>query len=759
MSRIDVHPDFRRTVLSPLERLGRLLKRQVVLQGLCRFVAVLVAMAILQFTLDILLVLGVGPRAALLAVVLAIAGYHLWQYVLKPGALRVHVDDIAALIERKNPSLHDRLASAVAFATAGEVRPERDSPAMVLALLEQSRSSLAGIRLMDVFHPTRHRRFLALGLSTAALAAVLTAAFPEMAATYVARNLTLREVPWPSRVTLILEGFVNDKLRWPIDDDLSLVATATDRIPPGVRAEFQSPTGESILRQMARRGENQFVLDYGPLQQSMRVRFSIWRLGVDERTRWYSIEAVERPAVRDVTIEVTPPSYSGLEPFTLATGQTSVDVLRGSSVFIRADVSKAIEEAALRTAFGFVAPGQIESERRVSASFMPSQSGTYYFDLKDADGLSDTRPVTYALRLVADPPPKVRLTLPGAGEMLVPSAILELAIDCEDNLGIATAELLYAVIQGQDSSAGVSPVSEPLPKLEPRQMRYTLREPWPLSALTLQPGDQITLQARASDYQPVTPVDSQSTTDPNSPDRSSSDKAPTPARSASEGVTTASPTNTGESVLYTFRIVTAEELAAELSRRENEWRREFEQIIKAQELINARSAELLNSADVEVASATTALRLAQEERSQRQQAGRLRTVSRQFEQILAEMEVNQIMTTVARRRLDGGVIVPLRQLINADVPAIAERFEQLRQKYEPDSAVELVSAQNELVRSMYAILANMLKWEGYDEAVSLLRDIIRLQGDVNQDTQKRLQEELERLLGEDSQPDAAEDRP
>jgi hypothetical protein len=51
---------------------------------------------------------------------------------------------------------------------------------------------------------------------------------------------------------------------------------------------------------------------------------------------------------------------------------------------------------------------------------------------------------------------------------------------------------------------------------------------------------------------------------------------------------------------------------------------------------------------------------------------------------------------------------------------------------------------------MNAILAAMLKWEGYNEAVSLLRDVIRLQTDLNRQTQGRVEEQAEGLFGEPS---------
>ncbi|RIK68341.1 MAG: hypothetical protein DCC65_03900 [Planctomycetota bacterium] len=734
MARLDVQTDFRRAVLDPLIAVGRALKRQVVVQGLCRCAAVLAVAAIVQFALDALLVLGTGPRVALGIVVLGIAGYEFWKCVLRPAAIRVEPGDVAALVERRNPALQDRLASAVAFATAADVRPERDSPAMIHAVMDESRAAVAGLRLADLFRPDRHRRYLMMGLAAVGVPALLAMFFPDMVATFLARNVALREVPWPSRVTLVLEGFTGDRLRWPIGDDLMLVATALNEVPPGVRAVFESASGESVVREMARRGENQFVLDYGPLQNSMRVRFSIWRLGVDEKTQWYTIDAVERPSVREVAIRVTPPEYTGLEAFTLATGQTSADILRGARVHIRAELSKPVVKAALRTSDQVISDAAMESDTVVSAEFSPVLSGAYYFDLLDADGLTDTRPVTYGLRLAADPPPKVRFSLPGAGEMLVPTAILPLNVECEDNLGLKRVELVHGVVPGEATTSQPAPETEELPNLEARQQRYTVRLPWPLLPLTLKPGDQLTLQVRAEDYQPPA-------------------VAPTPDR---EGVPTrTAAANLGESGLYTYRIVTPEELAAELSRRESEWRREFEQIIKAQEQLNLRVTELFASSDVETASTTTAARLGQESRSQRQQAGRMRTVSRQFEQILAEMEVNQLANAGVRRRLDAGVIAPMRRLVSEDVPAVAELLEQLRAQFDRPRAEQVIEAQTQLTRSMYAILANMLKWEGYDEAVSLLRDIIRLQGDLNQDTQRRLQKEIEKLLedGAASQPE------
>ena len=57
--------------------------------------------------------------------------------------------------------------------------------------------------------------------------------------------------------------------------------------------------------------------------------------------------------------------------------------------------------------------------------------------------------------------------------------------------------------------------------------------------------------------------------------------------------------------------------------------------------------------------------------------------------------------------------------------------------------------QVEILRRMQAILANMLKREGYREAVALLQEVITEQAGVRAATLDALRQELETILGVD----------
>ena len=142
-------------------------------------------------------------------------------------------------------------------------------------------------------------------------------------------------------------------------------------------------------------------------------------------------------------------------------------------------------------------------------------------------------------------------------------------------------------------------------------------------------------------------------------------------------------------------------------------------------------------------------RLSQEARTQRQIAGRCRTVLRQFEQLYSELEINGQLSPTVRRRLGTGVIASLRTLINQDIPQVADEIDGLRDGISAEGQRSVEARISAILARMQDILADMLKWEGYNEAVTLLQDILRLQKDISQDTRRTLERELEALFESD----------
>ncbi|MBX3395063.1 MAG: hypothetical protein KF841_06810 [Phycisphaerae bacterium] len=731
--------NVRRKIVAPLDRLGSAIRRRVLFEGAALCFGGLVALCTVQFVLDRILALGFGPRVALLAIVLGVVVHQFGRLVIRPFRRRIDVNEVAAVVERKHRAYADRIVSAVAFATGSAINPHRNSPALVAELFRESLATFEGIRFDQILERTQFRRRLALAMATLLAATAAFSLMPGLMSVYLQRNWLLRDTPWPVTTRIVAEGFSESgHLRWPIGDELRIVARALEGRPSRLLAEFELASGARSERDMDRLGEDRFILDFGSLTQAMRFRFVVDQWGVDDRTEWYTVDAVIRPSIRSARVEIVPPAYSEQAPFVLEASQSTADVLRGSAVRIEAVANKPLARAVLKSRSDDqpVATVNLTEGTSLEARFEPERRATYYFDLLDMDGLDDRSPVTFSINPTADSPPKVRMTMPGVGEMVVSGAQLPIRVECEDNLGIESVELVQVVRpNGKDISN--SETAESLPRFTARQTRYEVRHELPLAPLTLSPGDQITLYARGRDYQPPTPVAN--------PD-ASRDATVTPGEH-SDATDPAAAANLGESVRYTLRVVTAEELLAELGRRENEWRREFEQIIKAQEQLNRRVMDLRDVAGADALSAERSLRYGQEARTQRQQINRVRTVARQFQQIFDELDINGLATPQVRRRLQNGVLAPLRSLATSEIGEAAELLERLRDAFDDETSRAVEAAQTRIIRSMYTILADMLKWEGYNEAIALLREVVRLQQEVNEDTKLTLDREIERLFG------------
>lgn len=731
--------NVRRQIVAPLERLGGAIRRRVLFEGAALCLGGLVALCTAQFAFDRTLALGFGPRAALLAIVIGLVVHQFGRLVLRPFRRRIDVNEVAAVVERKNTSYADLVVSAVAFATGTGINPHRNSPALVAELFRESLATFKGIRFDHILEQRQFRRRVILAIATLSAATAAFMLMPGLMSVYIQRNWLLRDTPWPVTTRIVAEGFSEDgRLRWPIGDELRIVARAMEGRPSRLLAEFELASGARTERDMDRLGDDRFIVDFGSLTQAMRFRFVIDQWGVDDQTDWYTVEAVIRPSIRSARVEIVPPAYSEMAPFVLEASQSTTDVLRGSAVRIEAVANKPLARAVLKCRADDQPAAEVvlTDGTGIVARFEPDRRATYYFDLLDMDGLDDRSPVTFAINLTADTPPKVRMSMPGVGEMVVPGAQLPIRVECEDNLGIESVELVHCVRpNGKDASN--SETAETLPRFTARQTKYEVRHALPLAPLTLSPGDQITLYSRARDYQPATSIAHQDT------ERQA--EAATVGHSIAGDPAAAA--NLGESIRYTLRVVTPEELLAELGRRENEWRREFEQIIKAQEQLNRRVLDLRDVAGADALSTERSLRYGQEARTQRQQINRIRTVARQFQQIYDELDINGLATPQVRRRLQNGVLAPLRSLATSEIGAAADLLERLRETFDDETSRVAEAAQTQIVRSMYAILADMLKWEGYNEAIALLREVVRLQHEVNEDTKITLDREIERLFG------------
>ena len=683
------------------------LRRYVLIEGVAWVVGFLLLASLVQFTVDYWSRgLRWSMRAAMLGFVLAAAAYVIWRRVLKPARRlsrrRLGLVEIANLLERRYPQLGSVLISATRFA-AGEVgSSEANSPAMIASVIRSAGRQAASVDFQPVLDGRRARRsILALaGAAVFVLTVSLTAT--DATALWFSRNVLLQNVPWPKRTHLVVQ-FDGDELIAARGDDVVIEATARGTQPREVELFFTTISGErgrDAMTTVGSAGSYRYRYTFKNAQEDLSFHLE----GGDDRTATYHVRLLERPRVESSEIHILPPAYTRMDSRTPADGQRAVEVLRGSRITISIETNKPLARATLMAGSDVVAQAVLENGR-YSAMVSPLETHTYHFSLLDRANLENRRPVRFSIRVVKDDPPRVRIRLEGVGDMITPEAILPIEVSCSDKYGLATVELVYHVLREEADEALIE-----LPTFEPHASRFFASVTWPVTQAGLVPGDRVMLKARATDFDDV------------------------------------SGPNFAQSAELSLRVVTRDELLAELARREQEHRLSLERLVETQEQVRGRLLSARARFDdatrlEELAAALTPL-----ERRQRNLAGAVNGLRQQLQQILSQLRVNQLDTKDEVRRLGDGIIDPLTKLARRDLIEAADTIRQWSRSGSPELASLVDRQEAAAVAGMRAVLANMVQWEGYHEVVTMLRDIIRLQKELGEEARQALLEEAEAVF-------------
>lgn len=696
---------FETTIARRLNSLGRRVRLYLLMDGLAVVSAALVFFMLITLGVDFFARLAWDMRVAQLASILVMLAGLSWWFVVRPLRVSVRPEHLAVLVERKHPHLHSLLVTAVDFLRR-PVGPHT-SPQMVEQVIRQATQDAANVPFRSVLDHRRARRRAALSFCCVGFIGLLGLAAPDTMHLWLRRNVLLENVAWPQRNRLLVENLTDGKLIVPRNEDVTVSALVDDGYEPPRQAfiDFINAAGVRGREQMPAISLPQvrFTHTFERLAQSQRCRIS----GGDATTEWFDIEVVDRPQIKNAVIEVTPPAYTGMDPYRLRAGQTAAEVLTGSEVRLRIESNKPLVQAMLvrEEASRKVEVGEAAGRdgTHFDSLIKPATTSTYQFLLVDALGLTNRGervvPVRFNIRLVADKPPVVKMRIKDAGDMITPDAILPVEGTFNDQYGLASAGIGFQVAR-EDSSPqeGV----EPIAGFVPGSKSFAHTVDFAGAEHGLVQGDRITLYCEASDFDDV------------------------------------SGPNVGKSPPMFLRVVSHEELLSDLSRREQEHRRDFERLLRQQEELYAEMLATSRPSDPEESRDYFA-RLA---RRQRDYAGRLNLIRLQFEQVLAKLRMNQLATPAIEVRLGQSVIAPMDQLYRSGMPHAAATLEQLPPEAAGATLNSARAAQEQVLADMNRILASLLKWEGYQEAVTLLREVLKMQKELEQETESRVEREI-----------------
>ena len=501
-----------------LNQLRRRVRWLALSHGACWVVIVAVATLLVWGGMDWLIRLeDRGLRIIGTLVAIGLVGWSLYRFLWPALSARLSDLELALRVERRYPHLEDRLASSVQFLGQAEADRRAGSAQMRRTVIHEAEVELAALNLDEV---VEQRPVVRVAMVTAVLllvAAIVTVIEPQAAATAVVRLLNpLGDRRWPQQNHLqFREPVTRLALGQPFE--VELIDAEGAALPDQVWIQYRAlSSGTSAVQTDAMQPVgDRFMARRESVSQPFAYRA---KGGDDDSMPWIEVALVEPPLVETLDLQLHYPEYTG---WPVESTERHIRALTGTRVAVRGTSTKPVRGAAIglegsgriamsvsEDGYGFALSADAEE------TFVVEQSGAYWIELEDEEGLIGGGDLKYELRAVADLAPTVSIDEPQANVYVTNEASVPLRIVAKDDLALAAIELRYtrtdrseegefteSLYQGPVAIAAQK-AAEGQSALDQGESR-TVEKRWNLAELNLAVGAQLTLLAAASDYRPI----------------------------------------------------------------------------------------------------------------------------------------------------------------------------------------------------------------------------------------------------------------
>ncbi len=461
-----------------------------------------------------------GVRWLSTSAVLAAGVWGLWRFFGPALVRRLPELEVAQRIEQRFPQLCDRLSSAVAFLGQSEAQPTAGSADLRRAVVAAAVTDLDRWNFADCLDARRPRR---IALCAAAVCAVVCVAavcdWPSAALAVRRLAMPWRVEPWPRRNQL---QFVKAPTRLPFGADFEVeLVDRHGRLPPSVQIQLW-PDGDAanqIQTKDMKFFQDRMVYRWEDVARPFRYRATG---GDDDTMEWRTLELVEPPQVTSLQIRLHPPAYTGWP--VVASGE-NIRALEGTAIEVAGRVNRPAGAVRLRMdkpdTSGAVLGRLSEAGLRFTIGpdaqppWRATQSGTYWFEVTDAEGLRGGDDRRWNLRTVPDAPPSVVLERPAANTFVTADAALPLVGVVQDDLAIHSISIRFTRSDSPNAPEQQTVEIDRGPDAAPRQENgaaaagsgpadtRSVEFAWELSKLSgLKPGAWIDFELTADDYKP-----------------------------------------------------------------------------------------------------------------------------------------------------------------------------------------------------------------------------------------------------------------
>lgn len=726
----------------PLERkmaqLARRLRALLLLYGLGWAIAAAVLAIVLLGLADYLIRFqDRGVRAISTAAALVACGWAMRRFLWPALTARWTTVRLAQRAEKRFPGLTDRLASTMYFLAQPEGDETAGSAALRRAVVHQTTIEAAELDLNDALdsRPTRHALAAAAGVCALALAlALLSPVSARVALVRLARPWG--DDAWPQQHHLAFRNPVH-RIASGQMFEVEVIDTRGAGLPEIVWIEYRSISANGEVAEQRQRADRLGETVVARRENVLRS-FDYRAVGGDDDSMpWTHAEVLDPPVVERLTVELHYPPYTG---WPSQVGDKQIRAIAGTRIGLSGAVTKPLRRATLHREGAEPVPLVLSADLHgfslaptAEPGFVVEQTGAYWFELVDNDGLLGGTELKYEMRAIPDSPPTIAIEEPPTDLHLTSRAAVPLKVVAKDDLAVAAISRLVDRSDQSDRDSQrsilfegppqISPVKAGPPAISDQGDVRVVEERWNLEPLDLKPGTQLTIRASARDYRPA-----ESTSPPRR-----------------------------------ITIITNEELDDRLAERQSFLATELARLLKLEQEargqvraldIQAREVGKLEPADLD--------RLQNAEMTQRQVARSLTSktdgVRGRAEGLLAEMTNNRVENADVEQRMRA-LADEIDRLAREPLPAIESELTAARKEAQAASAesgaspqaasakvqpaLEAAGAkQDEVIGSLERQLAALAEWNSFRQFHRDLAQLRREQERVTAETARTGRETL-----------------
>ena len=708
-----------KVILRKLNRMRGQLTRWIVVHGLGRWLLVVLLILLADMLLDRAFKMDSAQRLVMLVIMgVAALAYFGWK-VLKPLGARPNDDALIYEIENKNPELKESLISSMQLSREKDLGAMGVSPELANATIQQGLDGAGAINFGEALDLESHARNWMLLITGIIVAAGLGWGVMnnQFLTTWFNRNIMLLEDQWPQSTYLEIAGVEDGKLILPRGVDHRQLVTVGENskvTDVSVSLEIDNPGGRTY-HQMKPTGKldgREHVFMFHNVSSQFRFRAR----GGDDVSAWVDVELVEPPNIIELSMQAMLPEYTGVESVEL-TGSGPHSILVGSKLQLGIKTNKPLSEAILKLGDEVFTLEQTTDDKSFKLAIPGADGeltgGEYEFELTDTTGLKSSRRSKFKIAIKEDGAPRVRASLWGISGLVSARAMLPTSFQVVDEYGLRKSafDCYWKAANEDDNGKREIPIGEFAAQEDGTPTRKAEQDVvLDLVPLKLSPGTSFRFAVAAYDNFP-------------------------------------GQAKIGKSQEFLLRVVSDEELRADLLRREIEQRKAFDQAYQIQleltteiQAIAARQPKPgTTKEDFEAQREASLIELV---RNQKGVGTAIDRVANRFEDFLVEVKNNRLDEAEnaispdqrIETRFDQKIIQPIRQLDSELVSMATRHLDDCRRAIQTQDGLEnavgqTVAVQTAILEEMKRILAAMNDSESFQE---IINDFLEIKGQEQQ---------------------------